>query len=222
MESPLNQPICAMTDFSKHSLLLVSGSVEDGGISGITKKLQRLSTNEYELEVELVINPAKQEKEWVSALIVEKMNEESSFKLTVTTSYEEPEYPMNIPFTEYSLSLFCYWTNLEYDNSVVIINSKEEMSHYIECTTGNYSEIDFSKHSLLLLSGKTDFEFMKVNVTDLQQLSEKEYELKIEILLDKETVTEEWDVAIVVEKVSRDSNFKLNVTEYHPNRNCSV
>jgi len=203
-------------DFSKHSLLLVSGSVEDGGISGITKKLQRLSTNEYELEVELVINPAKQEKEWVLALIIEKLNEESSFKLTVTTSYEEPEYPMNIPFTEYSLNVKCNWTNLAYDNTVIIINSEEEMNQNVKCKWDSYDEIDFSKHSLLLMSGKTDFGIMKITVTDLQQLSEDEYELNMEILLSDVAAPEEWDVALIIEKVRRDSNFKLNVTEYHP------
>jgi hypothetical protein len=119
------------------------------------------------------------------------------------------EYPIEIPFTEYALAETCQWTNFAYDNTVVIINSDEQLNQYVTCTGGSYSEIDFAKHTLLLATGKTNSGIPKITVTNLQQLSEKEYELNMEILLNDETVVEEWTVALIVEKVSRGS--KVNV-----------
>jgi hypothetical protein len=122
---------------------------------------------------------------------------------------ENPEYPIEILFTEYSLTKSCQWTKLTYNNTVVIINSDEELKQYVACTDNNYPKIDFSKHTLLVANGKTDHRIFEITITGLQQLSENEYELNIEIALDMAAIVKEWKVAFIVEKVSEES--KVNV-----------
>jgi hypothetical protein len=40
----------------------------------------------------------------------------------------EPEYPINVPFTIYSLEgTSCKWINLNYDETVIVINSNEKL-----------------------------------------------------------------------------------------------
>jgi len=125
---------------------------------------------------------------------------------------EEPNYPIDIPFTEYSLAETCQWTNLAYDNTVIIINSNEELKQYVACTGGDYPEIDFEKHSLLLVSGKTDSGIIKLTTKDLQQLSLDKYELNLEIDLFDNMNVSTWSTALVVEKVNKESCIDLNVT----------
>ena len=204
-------------DFTTHTLLVTSGKTDFKVAKKTISKLQQLSESEYELDVEIFMDGTEASYQWAVSTITEKVKEESKVKLNITC--DKSDYPVEIPFTEYSLRFKCMWKNLDYNDMVVIINSDEEMSQYVKCLSGNYDEIDFSKHSLLLLSGKTDFEIMKTTVADLQQFSEKEYELNMEILLYDESIGEEWEVALIVEKVSRDCNVKLNVTEYHPIEN---
>jgi hypothetical protein len=128
-------------------------------------------------------------------------------------SEKDTEYPIEIPFTEYSLPQTCQWTNLAYDNTVVIINSDEELKQYVACTDGDYPKIDFSKHTLLVASGKTDDGVSKITVVSLQQLSENGYELNMEILLNGTDVLHFWTIALlIVEKTNEESNVKLNIT----------
>jgi len=128
-------------------------------------------------------------------------------------SGEEPEYPINIPFTEYELAETCQWTNLAYDDTVIIINSEEELQQYVACTGNGYPEIDFVKHTLLLASGRTNSGISEITVKDLQQLAANEYELNIELnsnyLL--VLVVEEWSVALIVDKLIEKSVVELQV-----------
>jgi len=114
---------------------------------------------------------------------------------------EEPEYPIEIAFEEYSLET-CQWTNLAYDDKVMLINSDEELERYIACTGDSYPAVDFSEYTLLLASGKTNGIVSDVAVKDLQQLSASEYELNIEITQSVFAIVEEWTVALIVEKVN--------------------
>jgi hypothetical protein len=129
---------------------------------------------------------------------------------------QEPTYPTDIPFTEYSLAETCQWTNLAYDNTVIVINNDEKLSQYVACIGGGYPEIDFEKQALLLASGATGG-IAEFAVKELQQISENEYELNIEILLDGTKILQNWNVALVVEKMSENSNLELNVTIDEPN-----
>jgi len=128
---------------------------------------------------------------------------------------EEPTYPIEIPFEEYSLKgTSCQWTNLAYDNTVIIIDSDEKMNRYVTGTGSGYPEIDFETQTLLLASGKTEKGISEITVNNLQQLSANEYELDMELLLNNETIAEEWTVALVLEKVSEESAVELIVVEY--------
>jgi len=125
---------------------------------------------------------------------------------------KEPEYPIDIQFTEYTLSNTCQWTNLAYNNTVIIINNDEELQQYITSIDGIYPEIDFSEHTLLVTSGKTDFKVAKKTISKLQQLSESEYELDVEIFMDGTEASYQWAVSTLTEKVKEESKVKLNIT----------
>jgi hypothetical protein len=125
-----------------------------------------------------------------------------------------------IPFEEYSLDgTLCKWTNLNYDQTVIIINSDEELENYISCTEGSYPEIDFSQHTLLLASGKADSDIIYI-VKSIQQLSYKEYDLNVMIIINDATIVKEWSIALMVKKMSEESHVALNIicknTYYYP------
>ena len=132
---------------------------------------------------------------------------------------EEPEpivYPIDVPFTEYTLSETCQWKNLDYDEKVIIINSDRELGIYTACEGGNYPEIDFEKQTLLLASGSASRGVEKITVNHLQQLSENDYKLSIELLLcdSDTTAAEKWILALITEKISSESMVKLTIAEY--------
>jgi hypothetical protein len=121
--------------------------------------------------------------------------------------------PIEISFTEYSLAeTSCQWTNLNYDETVIVINTSEELGNHISCAEGSYPEINFSQYMLLLASGKAEHDIFKIIVKDLLQFScGEEYELNIEIFLNDETVIQEWAIALMVKKVNEGSHVNLNV-----------
>jgi len=129
---------------------------------------------------------------------------------------KKPVYPMDVPFTEYSLPKTCQWKNLNYDNSVIIINNDKEFQQHITSIDGIYPEIDFTTHTLLVASGKTDNSISEISIINLLHLSEKEYELSVEINLKMVEVVKEWKVAILVEKVSEESKVSLKISIIEP------
>ena len=136
----------------------------------------------------------------------------------------ETEYPIDIPFEEYSLEgSACEWTNLDYDETVIIINSEEELENYISCSEGNYPEIDFSQYTLLLESGTTDYEIDEFTVKNLLQLSSNEYELNIEIYItDPTSIGKTWTMALIVEKLWEESIVELKLDITYSDPFCSV
>ena len=119
-------------------------------------------------------------------------------------------YPKEIPFTEYSLEKTpCKWTNFE-SNKVIVINSNEELSGYINCTDGHYPEIDFSKHTLLLANGTTHKGISKIS-NHLSKLSINKYKLGIEILLNDCDVIEQWTIALITNKLIIENDIELNI-----------
>jgi hypothetical protein len=145
------------------------------------------------------------------------------------------EYPIEIPFTRYMLdsgwislgwndpgydwgerpcNLCCTWTNLNYpwhSGELTIINSDEELENHISCRDANYQEIDFSKHTLLLVSGNPVQGIPKISSLLLQR-SKKEYKLEIEIIYNDAQWGPRWVVALVVNKLSEESIVELNIT----------
>jgi len=141
--------------------------------------------------------------------------------------------PRAIPFEEYSLSeSFCIWSNypsIVYGlDQVVMINSNEELEQYITCGEGSYPEIDFSKHTLLLVTGVLPSLTGMVISTDknLLQLSVNEYKLNIELLYTKNWGAgmayyhERWAFAIVTDKLDEESSIELNVLKVQTS--CSM
>jgi hypothetical protein len=126
---------------------------------------------------------------------------------------EEPEHPINVPFTEYTLPETCQWINFDYDEKVTIINSNEKLENYITCTGGrNYLSIDFSKYTLLLAHGKAPSSVVNVSCSSLRQYSEQSYKMEVEIVVGDATVISNWHVPIIVDKVGDDSIIELIVT----------
>ena len=116
-----------------------------------------------------------------------------------------------IPFMEFSLfEINCRWINTEL-NSVIIINCSEMLKKHIECANDNYPDIDFSKHTLLLASGSTNSGIHRVNVGRVQQLSTNTYRLNIQVALNESTMIDTWIVALIVNKLSSQSEIELNV-----------
>ena len=142
----------------------------------------------------------------------------TAFLLIVTGSFsscreKEYNYPIDIPFTEYSLKeTLCHWTNLNYDNKLIVINNNSELRNYINCSGGTYPEVDFSRHNLLLVSGRVGG-VIKIN-TRFLQLSANEYKLDIEIIRGSwhPGLEEPWDLALIVKKMNQKDHIEINVT----------
>jgi hypothetical protein len=130
-------------------------------------------------------------------------------------------YPKEVLFEEYSLEgTSCRWTNLNYDKSLIVINSNEELGNFINCTDGSYPEIDFTKQTLLLMSGGTSMGIEAIEKR-LQQISDSAYKLDIEILLNDATVAPKWVIALVINKINKDSNIEVDVTiNIEENNDC--
>jgi hypothetical protein len=107
------------------------------------------------------------------------------------------------------------WTNLSHlpSSNVIIINSNEELGQYITCAKDSYPEIDFSKHSLMLIKGKSYYPIAHID-KKLMQLSANEYRLDFELQLftSSTTVCEWWTVALVVVKLKEASKVSLKTT----------
>ncbi|MDL2309317.1 InlB B-repeat-containing protein [Bacteroidales bacterium OttesenSCG-928-C03] len=135
--------------------------------------------------------------------------------VTLYTKWEESiwqDYPIEIPFEEYSLiGTSCQWANFE-PNKVTIINSDEELSNYIVCIDDDYPKIDFDTKTLLFASGGTNNGVVDILIKLL--LENNNYSLDIDITLDDSTVAQGWYVAVTVDKINT-SSVALNVNQHH-------
>jgi len=135
------------------------------------------------------------------------------FSLFLAASCEKPFYPIKISFSEYSLEKTqCQWTNIEYNDKVLIINSKEELEKYIECNDSIYTDIDFSKNTLLLASGTTNKYIEKITLKDFQHISSNNFKLDVEIILAPTATKGIWSKGLIVEKMSKESIIELKIT----------
>jgi len=131
----------------------------------------------------------------------------------------EDGYPIEVPFIEYSLQgTNCKWErymgNINEHTDVIIINSQEELLNYIECTEMNYSEIDFSKYTLLLTYGRESV-YVDHDYTSLQQISAQGYVMKVNRTRTPLSSITFWQVPIIVSKIDENSDIELIVT-YNP------
>ena len=148
--------------------------------------------------------------------------------------------PIEIPFTEYAEDTeglwgypYCRWKRHSYDDyeywtnctpehtigaqmdcyvTVVIINSNEDLEKYIECEDGNsYTEIDFSKYTLLLAHGIYPYRISPIDKS-LQQLCTQSYVMKVKLHSSVAPSVGYWFVPIIVTKIADDSDIGLIVT----------
>ncbi|MCL2042077.1 MAG: hypothetical protein FWG84_08610 [Bacteroidales bacterium] len=125
----------------------------------------------------------------------------------------ETEYPIDIPFEEYSLEgSACEWTNLGYDETVIIINSEEELENYISCTEGNYPEIDFSQYTLLLASGWSTKGIYYIGI-EFSKDTAHDYTLNVIIHTDAADVASPWLISIITSKIDNGTTIILNVQQ---------
>ena len=128
-------------------------------------------------------------------------------------SCREENISVEIPFTEYSpADTDCQWTNLNYNNSIIVVNSKTELEKYVTCAEVTYPEIDFAQHTLLLASGGTQNGIGEIKRTLIKK-SENEYTLKITVHLGITMVAQGWVISIITPKISDKSNVILDVTQ---------
>jgi len=122
-------------------------------------------------------------------------------------------FPQDIVFTEYLLNgTECRWVNLPNNEKVVVINSQAEMKEYINCSTGSYPEVDFSKHTLLLASGGCPKGVVGVSAQKLTQHSSEKLSMELEVTLYENADKNTWAAAFIVEKLNKNSKVKLNIT----------
>ena len=137
---------------------------------------------------------------------------------TLYAKWEEntlSNYPVEIPFTEFSLAgTFCQWTNLNYEDKIIVINSNEKMTNHINCLEGNCPEIDFSKHTLLLVSGAIPNGIVEIS-NCLLQLSANEYKLAVEVLLNEAEMEGLWIAALIVNKLSEENDIEFVIILRH-------
>ena len=197
-------------DFSKQTLLLANGTAS-GGIFKITvTSLQQLSPNEYTLELEILLDDsAVDEEKWAIALIVEKASEESTVELNFT------EYPIEIPFTEYFVHWdgdkigFECWKNLnhlynpDFDwwvRKISLINDNEDLADYLICPE-DYPAIDFSRHTLVLVSGISANKISKIRDIVFLKIGTNQYTMKAVIRQTIANASENWCIAILTPKL---------------------
>ncbi|MDR2126336.1 MAG: hypothetical protein LBP63_05870 [Prevotellaceae bacterium] len=122
---------------------------------------------------------------------------------------ENEKHSTEIPLTEYSLTnTNCQWVNLDYNGSVIVINSKTELEKYITCTEGTFPEIDFAKNTLLIACGSTTNGIQYIQKKFFKKINM--YMLEIEITLNDATVAQPWIATLVTNKLSV-NNVELNV-----------
>ena len=132
--------------------------------------------------------------------------------ISVKHTFYENEV-QELPFTEYSLEgTSCQWTNLSYDNKALIINSYNELASYITCTEDDCPAIDFSKHTLILVSGTSEY--------NIYGIPKKLWQFPAKYVLDIETsfsawYDRQWELAIVTEKIKESSTVVINIDKGH-------
>jgi len=124
---------------------------------------------------------------------------------------EEPEigFPRKVDFTKLSRPGLC-WLDYVVVDTLFVINSNEELKNTIDCLDGAYLEIDFSKHTLLLIRGK-QLTNQEVFVSLIQH-SEYKYDLDVTIYWWNSIVGHmRFEGLILVPKISDKTNVVLNI-----------
>ena len=122
--------------------------------------------------------------------------------------------PKEILFAEYFLNeTGCWWTNFE-SGKVIIINNNNELEKHIACSdsSNGYPAIDFSKQTLLLVSGGATNGVSKID-TKFTQTAINKYVLRVIIHENITTVPQGWNISILTSKIGNKGNVTLNVEQ---------
>jgi hypothetical protein len=116
-------------------------------------------------------------------------------------------------FTDYSLSeTDCRWSNIKYDNTIIVINSKEELKKYITCEVNDIPNIDFSKYTLLLASGKSYYYIDSFS----KQISKQGDTCILNVTLEVSLITDmpaTWFIALLTGKLDNTTTVELKVND---------
>lgn len=130
---------------------------------------------------------------------------------------KHPERPnaemVDVPFVEYSLwGTTCEWQLPQLNNSVIIVNSNEELARYIQSESQeSYPSVDFEKYTMIIAHGGTPQGIYDTIVESLQQVSETEYQLNIDVVMTMTDAPELWTKALLVDKWDKLHNIVLCV-----------
>ena len=110
--------------------------------------------------------------------------------------------PTDVPYLEYSLwGTHCEWQLPDYNNSIIVVDSDEELARYITSESGGkYPAVDFTKYTMIIAGGGASRGIYDVIVDSLQQLSDTEYSLNISVVMTKTDAPELWTKALLVDK----------------------
>jgi len=213
-------------DFSRKTLLLASGTSEYR-VQHILKSLNRINEMAYGLDLNILVRDNESNDQWVIALLVDKISENYYVDLN-SVAYIQPS-----DFVNYSLpENQCQWTNYEpyapvdgmifstagsittdlFAGKLIIINSNEEMQNHLNCTDGEYPEIDFSNHTLLLSCGQQGYQDEYYS-TKFHKLSSEKYFVSVSFIPSFAAAIKVWQNAIVIDKI--DNNLDVELTIRH-------
>lgn len=123
------------------------------------------------------------------------------------------EYPVENSFEKYTLTEgSCHWKVFAHDK-VIVVNNDEELQNYVECIDTTYSQVDFSKYSLLLLRGHTTSSPVEVVQTKLTQTAENKYVVYVKVRAGMAGMPDSWTVAITTKKLCENDVITLDVEQ---------
>ena len=117
--------------------------------------------------------------------------------------------------TDFSLPEGCTWKPHTEQSNVYVIRSVNDIFPYID---GKFPEnlVDFGKHSLIYARGMGTSGIDSIT-KQLQQVSEKEYLLTVDITNNDTKIAPLWNIAVLVPLIPQDAEVSLNVNAFPKN-----
>ena len=215
-------------DFSEHSLVLARGILANP-VSEMSKKFFRQCKcdNNYVLNVTITtFENATDIHRWCTALVTSKLDENSHIELKVVTTHDKGI--VEIPFEElvfinpeYQFCQSCCWKTptihpwrdddelLTYWEKIFVMNSNEELDTHTHC---DYTDIDFSEHTLLLIKGYVPRNGNRVGNTVFFKNSLGKYVLNLSVHDGITATSSVFFKAILIPKPIGEETIRLDVS----------
>ena len=188
-------------DFNEHSLLLVQGNTLSGSILTIDKSLKCISKNNYKLNVDVRLNDASPSQPWLVAVKVPKLAQNAVVQLNALMYIQCED---TISFTNYPLTA----SHIAPVDTFFIFNSNAELiafKGYIPVP------IDFNKHTLVYVLGRSPNLAMKIDTVFLKNHCTNQYDLNVTVYQSPFPMIEYWYIFILTPKIINSKDIKLNV-----------